>query len=84
MEFLLRFRDPLEVASGTWIASGHTEIDGEAFSKELSEADAMCDLDETFELTDEAIAENAVMEEQARQAIEAMRAKRSRKRSQER
>ena len=84
MEYLLRFKDPLEVASSTWIAGGHTEIDGEEFSKELSEADALCDLDETFELTDEAIAENTAMEEKARQALEAMRAKRPRHQSQER
>ena len=54
MDYLLRFKNPLEVASDAWCGSVFSEIDEEEFSQALFEARDRYDLDKTFELADAA------------------------------
>ena len=54
MEYLLRFKNPLEVASEVWCGSVFSEIDEDEFRYALSETRESCNLDESFALDDAA------------------------------
>ena len=59
MEYLLRFRNPLEVAVETWSGSAFTEIGDEEFREVLFETRERGDLDGAYELTESAAAAKA-------------------------
>ena len=59
MEYLLRFKNPLEVASDAWCGSAFVEIGEEEFREVLFETRERYDLDEHYELTDAAAARKA-------------------------
>ena len=75
MEYLLRFKNPLEVASDAWCGSAFVEIGEEEFRQVLFETRERYDLDELYELTDAAA---------ARKALKSDREPRQRQRSPER
>ena len=54
MEYLLRFKNPLEIASDAWCGSLFVEIGEEEFREVLYETRERYDLDELYELTDAA------------------------------
>ena len=54
MEYLLRFKNPLEVAADAWCGSAFVEIGEEEFREALYETRERYDLDEHYELTDAA------------------------------
>ena len=58
MEYLLRFKNPLEIASDAWCGSSFVEIGEEEFREVLYETRERYDLDELYELTD-AVAKKA-------------------------
>lgn len=60
MEYLLRFKNPLEVASDAWCGSAFIEIGEEEFREALFETRERYDLDEHYELTDTAAAKKAI------------------------
>lgn len=60
MEYLLRFKNPLEVASDAWCGSAFVEIGEEEFREALFETRERYDLDEHYELTDAAAAKKAI------------------------
>ena len=76
MEYLLRFRNPLEVAVETWSDSAFTEIGDEEFREVLFEARERGDLDNAHELTEKVAA--------ALQTARAEHTPKARSRSQER
>lgn len=60
MEYLLRFKNPLEVASDAWCGSAFVEIGEEEFREAIFETRERYDLDEHYELTDAAAAKKAI------------------------
>ena len=64
MEYLLRFKNPLEIASDAWCGSSFVEIGEEEFREVLYETRERYDLDELYELTDTTAAKKAVKAKQ--------------------
>ena len=64
MEYLLRFKNPLEVASDTWCGSVFVEIGEDEFREALFETRERYNLDEHYELTGAEAAEKAVKAKQ--------------------
>ena len=56
MEYLLRFKNPLEVAMDTWCGSVFSQVSEDEFRQALFEVKERYDLDGMYELTETAIA----------------------------